>query len=71
MHRLELSGLNWLQVFTSVSTVVFKTFACDDDIVVGESYLRADYSISCNTRLHTSFKIYAGLMILVSSRRGY
>lgn len=54
-----------VQVFTSVSTTVFKTFACDEDIVVGESFLRADYSISCNTSLHTFFEIYAGLMILV------
>lgn len=53
-------------MFTSVSTAVFKTFACDDDVVIGESYLRADYSISCNTRVHTFFKIYAGFMILVS-----
>ena len=52
-------------MFTSVSTAVFKTFVCDDDIVVGESFLRADYSISCNTSLHTFFKVYAGLMILV------
>ncbi|CAM9194743.1 unnamed protein product, partial [Laminaria digitata] len=52
-------------VFTSVSTVVFNTFACDDDIGDGESFLRADYSVSCNTGLHTFFKVYAGLMILV------
>ncbi|CAN0521007.1 unnamed protein product, partial [Laminaria digitata] len=36
-------------VFTSVSTVVFKTFACDDGVVDGESYLRVDYSISCKS----------------------
>lgn len=55
-----------LQVFTSTSTLVFETFACDQDPVEGESYLRADYSLSCDTYLHMWFKIYAGLMILVS-----
>ncbi|CAN0531969.1 unnamed protein product, partial [Laminaria digitata] len=36
-------------VFTSASTAAFKIFACDYDVVEGESYLRADYSISCNS----------------------
>ncbi|CAM9313997.1 unnamed protein product, partial [Laminaria digitata] len=52
-------------VFTSVSTVVFKTFPCDDGVVDGESYLRVDYSISCKSNLHMFFLVYAGLMILV------
>ncbi|CAN0047697.1 unnamed protein product, partial [Ectocarpus fasciculatus] len=52
-------------VFTSTSTVVFKTFACDDQAVEGESYLRADYSLSCNTTTHTWYKVYAGIMIVV------
>lgn len=56
------------QVFTSASTAAFKTFACDHDAVDGESYLRADYSISCKSRMHMFFKVYAGLMILVSVR---
>ena len=47
--------------------MVFKTFACDKIVVAGESYLRANYSISCDTSLHMFFKIYSGLMILVSS----
>ncbi|CAN0574173.1 unnamed protein product [Laminaria digitata] len=55
-----------LQVFTSASTAAFKTFACDEDVVEGESYLRADYSISCETSAHVFFQVYAGLMILVS-----
>ncbi|CAM9826802.1 unnamed protein product, partial [Laminaria digitata] len=54
-----------LQVFTSASTVAFKTFACDEEVVDGKSYLRADYSISCTTSLHMMFKAYAGIMILV------
>ncbi|CAN0492669.1 unnamed protein product, partial [Laminaria digitata] len=53
------------QVFTSASSAVFKTFACDDGVVNGESYLRADYSISCQSRRHGFFRLYAGLMILV------
>eukprot|EP00752_Nemacystus_decipiens_P008148 g7287.t1 len=52
-------------VFTSTSTVVFKTFACDGEAVEGESFLRADYSLSCNTTRHTWYKVYAGIMIVV------
>ena len=52
-------------MFTSASTLVFKTFACDDAIGDEMSYLRADYSISCKSGLHTFFKSYAMLMILV------
>lgn len=54
-------------MFTSTSTVVFKTFACDKDVVGGKRYLRADYSISCDTGLHKFFEVYSGLMIAVSS----
>ncbi|CAM9315423.1 unnamed protein product, partial [Laminaria digitata] len=56
-------------VFTSASSVVFNTFPCDDGVVDGESYLRADYSISCNTRLHAFFRAYAGVMILLRRRQ--
>ncbi|CAM9233149.1 unnamed protein product, partial [Laminaria digitata] len=52
-------------IFTSASTLVFKAFACDDAVGDGKSYLRADYSISCDSNLHTFFKGYAMLMILV------
>lgn len=61
------TGFFVLKVFTSTSTVVFTTFACDDGAVEGESYLRADYGISCNTDKHVWYKVYAGIMILVSS----
>lgn len=54
-----------MQVFTSTSSVVLKTFACDDDVEGGASYLREDYSISCETSLHKFFKLYAGVIILV------
>ena len=56
-----------LQVFTSASTVVFKTFACENDAVAGQSYLRADYSLSCKTKTHIRYRIYAGFMLLVGS----
>ena len=36
----------------------------------GGSHLRADYSISCGTSLHMFFKVYAGLMVLVSKGLG-
>ncbi|CAM9909015.1 unnamed protein product [Ectocarpus sp. 4 AP-2014] len=52
-------------VFTSSSTIVFKTFACDDEAVEGESYLRADYGISCKTNKHAWYEVYAGVMIAV------
>lgn len=57
-----------VQVFTSSSTLVFKIFACDTQAVEGESYLRADYGISCNTDKYTYFRIYAGVMIVVRRR---
>lgn len=56
-----------LQVFTSTSTTVFKTFACDGSAVEGESFLRADYRLSCKTDTYIFFSVYAGLMLLVSS----
>lgn len=59
--------LRRLQVFTSTSTAIFKTFACDDGVGGEERYLRDDYSLMCDTPLHRRFKIYAGLMILVSN----
>lgn len=58
-----------LQVFTSASTIVFKTFACDGIVVEGERYLREDYRLSCDSSTHTYFMIYAGVMIAVSSRQ--
>lgn len=54
------------QVFTSTSSLVFNTYLCDDNIVDGDSYLMADYSISCTTQLHLFFRVYSGVMIFVS-----
>jgi hypothetical protein len=52
-------------IYSTVSTVVFQTFACDYFDDTNESWLRADYSISCNTGEHSTYKIYAAVMIAV------
>ena len=44
----------------------YQTFACDEEAVEGQSYLRADYSVSCNTSKHTWYMVYAGIMLVVS-----
>ncbi|CAM9632719.1 unnamed protein product [Ectocarpus fasciculatus] len=51
-------------VYSSVSSMVFQTFACEtlDD---GIEYLRADYSIQCTDAKHKTFEAYAGVMIMV------
>eukprot|EP00953_Heterococcus_sp_UTEX-ZZ885_P008097 4861-Heterococcus_DN1.PRE.2 len=57
-------------IYSTVSTAVFQTFACDrtDDDVhtnVTTSYLRADYSIQCGTVKHNLYRYYAYIMIAV------
>ncbi|CAN0101450.1 unnamed protein product, partial [Sphacelaria rigidula] len=51
-------------IYSSVSFTIFQTFVCEplDD---GVKYLRADYSLTCSTGLHTAMQVYAGLMIFV------
>ncbi|CBJ29835.1 probable extracellular nuclease [Ectocarpus siliculosus] len=51
-------------VYSSVSSMVFQTFACDslDD---GNNYLRADYRILCTTSKHLALQVYAGVMVVV------
>ncbi|CAM9445373.1 unnamed protein product, partial [Laminaria digitata] len=51
-------------VYSSVSFTIFQTFVCDslDD---GKAYLRADYSITCNTERHTAYLVYASVMVFV------
>ena len=51
-------------VYSSVSSVVFQMFACDD-LDDGKRYLRADYTIDCDSSRHRAFQIYAGVMILL------
>lgn len=46
--------------------MVFKTFACDESVVEGESYLRADYSLSCKSKVHQFYVVYSSVMLVVS-----
>lgn len=51
-------------VYATVSHTILETFVCDtlDD---GNSYLRADYSLTCTTARHVGFQVYAALMVVV------
>ncbi|CAN0250034.1 unnamed protein product [Scytosiphon promiscuus] len=62
-HQTVLLLVTFL-IYSSVSSTVFQTFACEklDD---GAEYLRADYSIQCTDAKHKNFEIYAGIMIFV------
>lgn len=51
-------------VYSTVSKVVFQTFACDE-LDDGTAYLRADHRQECTTVKHRLFEVYAGLMIAV------
>ncbi|CAM9855884.1 unnamed protein product, partial [Ascophyllum nodosum] len=51
-------------VYSNVSSVVFQTFACDK-LDTGKRYLRADYTIDCDSDKHRALQIYAGLMIIL------
>lgn len=62
-HQRVLLLLTFV-VYSSVSSTVFQTFACetlDDDI----EYLRADYRIHCTSAKHKFFQVYAGIMVLI------
>jgi hypothetical protein len=52
-------------IYSAVSTVVFQTFACDYLKDTKESWLRADYSISCDTDTHAVFRKYAIFMVVL------
>eukprot|EP00903_Cladosiphon_okamuranus_P012632 g11818.t1 len=62
-HQTVLLLLTFL-VYSSVSSMVFQTFACEtlDD---GIEYLRADYRIHCTDAKHKAFEVYAGIMVMV------
>jgi hypothetical protein len=62
-HLLIFLTMTFL-IYSTVSTVIFQTFACDT-LATGDSYLRADYSISCTTSKHKWYRLYSGIMILV------
>ncbi|KAG5187583.1 hypothetical protein JKP88DRAFT_307130 [Tribonema minus] len=52
-------------IFSGVSTVCFQTFACDTLPGTDARWLRADYSISCDTAKHTYYMAYAAVFVLV------
>lgn len=60
------SALFWTSflVYSSSSSAVFRTFACDD-LDTGKSYLRVDHSLECKTAEHYAFVGYASFMVLV------
>lgn len=62
-HQTAFLLLTFL-IYSSVSSTVFQTFACEtlDD---GVEYLRADYRIHCTNAKHKTFQVYAGIMITV------
>ena len=66
IHHKHLTALLLLTflVYSSVSSMVFQTFACEtlDD---GIEYLRADYRIHCTDDKHKAFEVYAGFMVFV------
>eukprot|EP00903_Cladosiphon_okamuranus_P018353 g16884.t2 len=62
-HQTVLLLVTFL-IYSSVSSTVFQTFACEtlDD---GIEYLRADYTILCKDAKHKAFEVYAGIMFAV------
>ncbi|CAM9636930.1 unnamed protein product, partial [Laminaria digitata] len=51
-------------VYSPVSYKIFQTFGCDE-LDDGETYLRADYSLSCLTSRHSWYEAYAAIMVAV------
>lgn len=62
--HLSIALFIMLVVYSSVSFSIFQTFVCET-LDNGVEYLRADYSLTCTTDMHTAMKAYAGLMICV------
>ena len=60
-HQAAVLFLAFL-VYSPVSYRIFQTFACDE-LDDGETYLRADYSLSCLTARHSWYKVYAFIMV--------
>lgn len=62
--HLSMALLVTFLVYSSASSVVFQMFACDtlDD---GNRYLRADYTILCDSPKHRFFEVYASFMIAI------
>ena len=51
-------------LYSSVSFTIFQTFVCDS-LDEDAKYLRADYSISCQTQEYDAYKLYAILMVCI------
>ncbi|CAM9191106.1 unnamed protein product [Ectocarpus sp. 13 AM-2016] len=51
-------------IYSSVSATLFKAFACEE-LEDGTNYLRADYTIDCDSSKHKAFQVYAGLMTVL------
>ncbi|CAM9161301.1 unnamed protein product [Ectocarpus sp. 13 AM-2016] len=51
-------------IYSSVSFTIFQTFVCET-LDNGVTYVRADYSLTCSTGVHTTMTVYASLMIFV------
>ncbi|CAM9151036.1 unnamed protein product, partial [Ectocarpus sp. 6 AP-2014] len=51
-------------IYSSVSATLFKAFACEE-LEDGTNYLRADYTIDCDSSKHKAFQVYAGFMAVV------
>lgn len=49
----------------SRSPQVFQAFFCEEFEEIGKSFLRADQSIECYTRMHDAFRTYAAVMIFL------
>ncbi|CAM9094382.1 unnamed protein product, partial [Laminaria digitata] len=66
VRHKHLSALHFLALFiySPVSYKIFQTFSCDD-LDDGNSYLRADYSLSCLTPSHRWFQTYALIMVAI------
>ncbi|CAM9952041.1 unnamed protein product, partial [Hapterophycus canaliculatus] len=62
----HLSGALWITflVYSSVSSSIFKMFSCET-LADGKTYLRADYSIECDSSKHQIMRAYAAVMIFV------
>jgi hypothetical protein len=63
-HSRALLAFTFL-IFSPVSTVVFQTFACDYLAGTNDSWLRADYSISCDSDRYKAYRVYGVFMILL------
>lgn len=60
------------QILSSASTTIVRTFLCETFEELGNtSYLKADYSISCDTVEYRAYRAYALLMIVVSDLDAY